>query len=187
MGNLFDKLKYFFSNKKMEIVIVGLENSGKSTLASQLSLNKVIKTGPTIGLDIRSFQKGNVMLNMWDLGGQGFVNKFNIEVNGLNTLWELMLLFLLLIQLMFFNQKDRIKTAKFELHRMFDNSNLKGIPLLVIGNKIDLVGHFNEEQIVEELNLDYLQNNQWVLIMASALKGTHIEQVLDWLIKKSKK
>jgi GTPase SAR1 family protein len=50
---------------------VGLENSGKSTLASQLSLSKVQKTGPTIGLDIRSFQKGNVTLNMWDLGGQG--------------------------------------------------------------------------------------------------------------------
>jgi ADP-ribosylation factor-like protein 8 len=69
---------------------------------------------------------------------------------------------------------------------MFDNPDLKGIPLLVIGNKIDVLGHLREPEIVEEMNLDYLQNNHWVLVMASALKGTNVETVLDWLIKKSK-
>ncbi len=38
MGNLFAKLKELFSGKKMEVVIVGLEESGKSTLASRLSM-----------------------------------------------------------------------------------------------------------------------------------------------------
>jgi Arf/Sar family protein len=32
MGNLFDKLKNFFTSSKIEVCIVGLENSGKTTL-----------------------------------------------------------------------------------------------------------------------------------------------------------
>ena len=33
-------------------------------------MDKVKNTGPTLGLDIQTFQKGNVTLNLWDLGGQ---------------------------------------------------------------------------------------------------------------------
>jgi hypothetical protein len=36
------------------------------------------------------------------------------------------------------------------------------------------------------LNLDYINNNPWVICMVSALKGENIPSVVDWLIKKSK-
>ena len=71
MGTIISKLKTLFSSKKMEICIVGLDNSGKTTLSQKLSLSKTPNTGPTIGLDIKTFKKGNITLNMWDLGGQG--------------------------------------------------------------------------------------------------------------------
>ena len=32
MGNFFEKLTSFFSNAKMEVVLIGVENSGKTTL-----------------------------------------------------------------------------------------------------------------------------------------------------------
>ncbi len=68
---LLAKLKDLFANRQMEIVLVGLENSGKSTLTSQLSFEKPTEGGPTIGLDVRTFQKENVTMKVWDLGGQG--------------------------------------------------------------------------------------------------------------------
>ncbi len=71
MGNLLGKLKDLFSNRQMEIVMVGLENSGKTTLTSQLSFEKPIEKGPTIGLDVRTFKKDKVTMKCWDLGGQG--------------------------------------------------------------------------------------------------------------------
>ena len=37
------------------------------------------------------------------------------------------------------------------------------------------------------LNLDYITTNVWVVVNASALKGTNIHAVVDWLVKQSKK
>jgi hypothetical protein len=37
------------------------------------------------------------------------------------------------------------------------------------------------------LNLDYIHTNSWLVVMISALKGINLPEVIDWLIKKSKK
>ena len=50
---------------------------------------------------------------------------------------------------MFAKQKIRINNAKYELNKMLDNSYLKGIPLLVIGNKIDLKDHMTQKELIE--------------------------------------
>ena len=73
MGNFFAKLRDLFSKKEMEIVIVGLENSGKSTLTSKLTEEDQAPRGPTIGLDIKTVRKNNLTIKMWDLGGQGLL------------------------------------------------------------------------------------------------------------------
>lgn len=57
----------------MELVIIGLEGSGKSTLVSQLCSGEAEEHGPTIGLDIKNFKKGGVEIKCWDLGGQGIL------------------------------------------------------------------------------------------------------------------
>ena len=33
------------------------------------------------------------------------------------------------------------------------------------------------------MNLDYITTNDWVVVMASALKGDNIVEVVEWLIK----
>ena len=71
MGILLGRLKELFASREMEIVLVGLENAGKSTLTNQLSFDRPIDKGPTIGLDVRTFKKENVQMKVWDLGGQG--------------------------------------------------------------------------------------------------------------------
>lgn len=50
MGGLLAKLRESFAKKKLEMVIVGLENSGKTTLVNLLALGKVVETTPTVGL-----------------------------------------------------------------------------------------------------------------------------------------
>jgi hypothetical protein len=44
----------------------------------------------------------------------------------------------------------------------------------------------SETDIIRELNLDYLYSNPWAVIVLSALKGTNLEQVVEWLSKKGK-
>lgn len=70
MGNLFQKLKELFSSHKMEIVLIGIENSGKTTLLNQLTQGEPKVTAPTIGLNIKQVKKGNINMKVWDIGGQ---------------------------------------------------------------------------------------------------------------------
>ena len=84
MGSLVASIKRLFAGREMELIIIGLENSGKSTLTSQISFGKPTNRGPTIGLDVRTFQKGNLKLKLWDLGGQGiFISSISFRMGKL--------------------------------------------------------------------------------------------------------
>ena len=37
------------------------------------------------------------------------------------------------------------------------------------------------------MNLDYVQNNPWAVVMISALKGINVNEVIKWLVNKSEK
>ncbi len=70
MGNVFRRLLNVFFSKKLEVVLVGLENSGKTTLLQVLSDGVPVETAPTIGLNVRMVKRGGVQMKCWDLGGQ---------------------------------------------------------------------------------------------------------------------
>ena len=57
MGGLISKLMSLLFNKKLELVLIGLENCGKTTFANQLSLGEPKKTLPTIGLSVKYAKK----------------------------------------------------------------------------------------------------------------------------------
>lgn len=67
-----------------------------------------------------------------------------------------------------------------------DDVALSGIPILVVGNKVDLPGHLTEKEIIQGLNLDYIFSNRWAVILTSAKKGTNIQDVVKWLVQSSK-
>eukprot|EP00826_Nyctotherus_ovalis_P008338 TRINITY_DN12155_c0_g2_i8.p1 TRINITY_DN12155_c0_g2~~TRINITY_DN12155_c0_g2_i8.p1 ORF type:complete len:106 (+),score=27.70 TRINITY_DN12155_c0_g2_i8:171-488(+) len=70
MGGLFTKLKELLFNKKLELVLVGLENCGKSTFANHLTYGEPKKTLPTIGLTVKYAKRDNLTMRIWDLAGQ---------------------------------------------------------------------------------------------------------------------
>ncbi len=70
MGILLQKIKQFFTSSNIEVVLIGLENSGKTTLINQLSLGQALPTAPTIGLNVKNLKKGGVNMKVWDIGGQ---------------------------------------------------------------------------------------------------------------------
>ena len=47
------------------------------------------------------------------------------------------------------SDKVRIGQAKYELHKMLDQVSLQGVPVLIVGNKVDLVAHLREPEIIE--------------------------------------
>lgn len=53
-----------------KIVIVGLDNAGKTTILYQFLMNEVVHTSPTIGSNVEEVVWKNIHFIMWDLGGQ---------------------------------------------------------------------------------------------------------------------
>ena len=47
------------------------------------------------------------------------------------------------------SDKIRIGQAKFELHKMLDQPSLHNVPVLIIGNKMDIMSHMREPEIIE--------------------------------------
>ena len=66
-----------------------------------------------------------------------------------------------------------------------EDKNLVGKPLLIVLNKIDLEPRFTQEEIKKHLNLDYITDRPWVVVPVSALHGTNVVKVVDWLLKYS--
>ena len=71
VDTMLDWLRSLFFKQEMELTLVGLQNSGKTTLVN------VIATGsfsedmiPTVGFNMRKVTKGKVTIKLWDLGGQ---------------------------------------------------------------------------------------------------------------------
>jgi ADP-ribosylation factor-like protein 8 len=69
---------------------------------------------------------------------------------------------------------------------LLENKGLENKPFLILCNKIDLDPHMSENEIIKELNLDYIYSNQWAVISVSALKGSNFEEAVLWLEKQGK-
>lgn len=56
---------------------------------------------------------------------------------------------------------------------------------MILGNKIDVDNHLTQKEIVEGLSLDYIKTNHWVVIMASMLKCSNLDTVVEWVMSKA--
>lgn len=104
---------------------------------------------------MRKVSKGNVTIKLWDLGGQPrFRSMWERYCRGVSAIVYvpafLTILWVSLVDgektylLLFFDRyvvdaadRDTISISKSELHDLLSKPSLNGIPLLVLGNKID--------------------------------------------------
>eukprot|EP00903_Cladosiphon_okamuranus_P018128 g16683.t1 len=166
-----------FYSRQLEVVLVGLENSGKTTLMNVLASGHPVDTVPTIGLNVKMIKRGGVQLKCWDIGGQAqYRGEWGRYTRGSDVI----------VYVVDAHAEEKAALARRELHRLLEDEELASTPLLVLANKVDLEPHMSEDQVIRELNLDYVTANPWILIPISALKVINIDQVLQWLVKQSR-
>ena len=77
MGFIFSKIfSILFSNKEVRLLILGLDNAGKTTLLYQMQCGEVKVTVPTLGFNVESVNYENLTFQMWDLGGQSEIRPY---------------------------------------------------------------------------------------------------------------
>jgi small GTP-binding protein len=71
MGLIFSQLfERLFSSTPARIILVGLDNAGKTTILYKLKLGEVVTTIPTIGFNVDEVTIKNLTMTVWDVGGQ---------------------------------------------------------------------------------------------------------------------
>ena len=81
MGILFSRVfQALFGSKEVRILILGLDNAGKTTILYKLQNetdDEEIMTIPTIGFNVETLQYKNIKFQVWDLGGQTSIRPYD--------------------------------------------------------------------------------------------------------------
>lgn len=103
MGFLFSKIMNYFTKSKnnFKLIIVGIQNVGKTTILYRMSLKELVVTQPTIGANVEEIVHNNVKFQAFDLGGQESMRSVwdayysNVDVSDLLNICIIILLMIL--------------------------------------------------------------------------------------------
>ncbi|PVV01357.1 hypothetical protein BB560_004222 [Smittium megazygosporum] len=119
----------------MELTLVGLQNSGKTTLVNSGVFSEDMI--PTVGFNMRKVTKGNVTLKLWDIGGQPrFRSMWERYCRGVDAI----------IFVVDSADIQKLDQARAELWSLLEKPLLEAIPVLVLGNKNDLEASLNHSK-----------------------------------------
>jgi len=153
--------RYLFSKQEYNVLILGLDNSGKTTLLEELKRVKPStsttfedeekgklgrwsgrnpagdedkpkwEVSPTVGLNVGRFEDRDAILRFWDLGGE----------KSLRSIWSRYYKDAdALIFVVDSTDLERSAEAQQELNKLLQHADLSNIPVLVLGNKRDPLG-----------------------------------------------
>eukprot|EP01095_Lingulamoeba_sp_RSL-Kostka_P008581 TRINITY_DN28_c0_g1_i1.p1 TRINITY_DN28_c0_g1~~TRINITY_DN28_c0_g1_i1.p1 ORF type:complete len:203 (+),score=71.65 TRINITY_DN28_c0_g1_i1:41-610(+) len=176
--SVVDFFRSLFWKQEMELTLVGLQNSGKTTLVNVISEGEFNEDMiPTVGFNMKKVTKGNVTIKLWDIGGQPrFRSMWERYCRGVNAI----------VYVVDAADPEKFDTARKELLDLLKKPPLEGIPLLVLGNKNDLPEALPEDELIEELGLKDISGREVCCYSISAKNKVNIDMTLDWLITHSK-
>jgi small GTP-binding protein len=176
MGAAWTRLmQTFFGNKQVKILLLGLDNAGKTTTLYKITMNEVVLTAPTVGYNVEQRSYGNVNFVMWDLGGQDSARAtWSSYFPTAGTACALVIV-------ADSTDKSRLPILRIELERLLMAEELKGSPVLVFANKQDLKGALNAAELSETLGLPAIRDRAWHIQPSCALTGQGLDAGMQWL------
>jgi len=176
MGGYFstEKIWALFSNKKeSRILLIGLDNAGKTTILYRLNLNETIVTMPTVGFNVERVKYKNIEFTLWDIGGQDKIRclwqHYYTGTEGIIFVVDA-------------SDIERMEEAKQEIQHLFRQEELSHIPMLVFANKQDLPNALSAEELATRLGLTSKRTQDlWHVQSCCAKIGDGLYGGLDWL------
>ncbi|XP_037132150.1 ADP-ribosylation factor-like protein 14 [Syngnathus acus] len=156
------------------VLLLGLDNAGKSTLLYKMKHNRLVGTVPTIGFNVEMFdvkrKKKNFALTVWDVGGQTEMRRH------WRTFHQDTVAVVFVVDAA---DRGRAAEAKRELESTLTSEQLRGRPLAVLANKQDVDGAMTVTEIIDNFNLrKTCGNRDWFAQPCSASTGFGLEEAL---------
>jgi len=173
MGFIFSKIIDFFSRSRnnFKIIILGIQNAGKTTILYRLSIGQLVKTTPTIGSNVEEISYNNVKLQAWDLGGQ----------ESTRSIWDVYFVNTDAIIYVVDSHDETYDDSKTQFYKLLKNEALKNAVILIYANKQDLPGAKNVGEIIQIYELDSIKNHIWHIQPCSAQTGEGLITGMKWL------
>ncbi|XP_052776313.1 E3 ubiquitin-protein ligase TRIM23-like [Mya arenaria] len=158
---------------EMRVVILGLDDAGKTSLLFKMKNNEFITTIPTIGFNVETVEYKNVKLTIWDVGGQ----------HKIRPLWKH---YYFNTQAVIFvidsHNTERLDESHNALVKLVQEKELKDASLLIFANKQDLQPCVSIEELTEKFGLFKLCcNRSWHIQACDTNMGTGLQEGLEWL------
>ncbi|EGC28633.1 hypothetical protein DICPUDRAFT_90855 [Dictyostelium purpureum] len=159
MGLLTVLKKLKQKEKELRILMLGLDNAGKTTILKKFNGEDITTISPTLGFNIQTLMYKEYKLNIWDIGGQ----------KTLRSYWR-----------NYYEENDAVIWVidSSDIRRFDDCASF-----LVFANKQDLDGALSCAQISSYLDLEELNTHHWEIKSCSAVTGEGLEEGIDWVVK----
>ncbi|XP_068651044.1 uncharacterized protein [Aristolochia californica] len=176
MGVFASRLWFMlFPAKEYKIVVVGLDNAGKTTTLYKLHLGEVVTTHPTVGSNVEEVVYKNIRFEVWDLGGQERLRtSWATYFSGTHAV----------IAVIDSTDRARISIMKDELFRLLQHEALEQAVILVFANKQDLKDAMPPAEITDALSLHTIKNIDWHIQGCCALTGDGLYDGLEWIAQR---
>ncbi|XP_075710567.1 ADP-ribosylation factor-like protein 13B isoform X2 [Rhinoderma darwinii] len=169
--------------RKVTLVMVGLDNAGKTATVKGIQGEYPQDVAPTVGFSKADIRQGKFDITMFDLGGgkqiRGIWKNYYAESYGVVFVIDS-------------SDVDRMEETKETVAEVLRHPRIAGKPVLVLANKQDREGAMAEADIIEFLSLEKLVNDNKCLCQiepCSAVLGfgkkidSHIRKGLKWLLE----
>eukprot|EP01083_Nonionella_stella_P071849 193261_1 len=174
---LFDFLFQRFFKKnvvKCRILILGLDNAGKTSCLKRFSDEEIDHIMPTQGFNIKHLQQQGFEATIWDLGGQRAIRTYwrNYYDNSDGIIFVIDS-----------SDKRRMEEVGLELLNLLKEAKLLTVPLLILANKQDLSHALTIKDISEQLLLSNVRDRPWSIQPCSAKSGEGLKDGLMWIMQ----
>lgn len=169
-------IKVKAKEKEVRILVLGLDNAGKTTIVRKFCGESIDTIEPTLGFSIKTITHKNYSLNIWDVGGQrtirAYWRNYFEQTDGL-------------IWVVDSSDRERLQMCREELMKLLQQEKLMGASLVIFANKQDLGGALTLEEIRDVLGLETEANfekRHWSIFACSAVTGEGLSRGIDWIV-----
>lgn len=174
MGLLTIIKKVKAKEKEVRVLMVGLDNAGKTTIVKRVNGEDISTISPTLGFNIKTMSFRGYRMNIWDVGGQKTLRSYwrNYYEATDGMVWVV-------------DSADvrRLRDCKDELHKLLGEEKLAGSSLLIFANKQDIPGALTKKEIAQVLELDQMEKRHWHIEGCSAVTGEGLLEGFKWCVK----
>lgn len=167
------------SKPQVQVLLLGLDNAGKSTLLYKLKHNTNVSTVPTIGFNVEMLEarknRRKIAITIWDVGGQG-----NMRDHWPNFYQNAGAIVFVVDSA----DQERLNEAQRELERTLRNDELRGRPLILLANKQDVDGALNVTEMKDRFNMRKIcQERDCFVQPCSASTGFGVEEAFKRVVQ----